>query len=108
MRRAWDDFPCSRTLVKSLVSVSRAVLGKRWLTGSGFGVSCEVDLDTFWKQAFAAMATAAVQDGPTGFGLHTGAETELLLARALGRLISAFHILKIGVEMLRVKSKTST
>ena len=107
MRRAWDDFPCSRTLVKSLVSVSRAVLGKRWLTGSGFGVSCEVDLDTFWKQAFAAMATAAVQDGPTGFGLHTGAETELLLARALGRLISAFHILKIGVEMLRVKFKAS-
>jgi len=53
------------------------------------------------------LAAAAAQDGPTGFGLHTGAETELLLARALGRLISAFHILKIGDEMLRMKSKTS-
>lgn len=71
-------------------------------------MSCEVDLDTFWKQAFAAMAAAAVQDGPTGFGLHTGAETELLLARALGRLISAFHNLKSGGEMLRAKIKAST
>ena len=70
-------------------------------------MSCEVDLDTFWKQAFAAMATAAIQDGPTGFGLHTGAKTELLLARALGRLISAFHNLKIGGEMLRAKIKAS-
>lgn len=60
-------------------------------------MSGEVDLDTFWKQAFAALAAAAVQDGPTGFGLHTGAETELLLARALGRLVSAFHSLKIGL-----------
>lgn len=70
-------------------------------------MSCEVDLDTFWKQAFAAMATATVQYGPAGFGLHAGAKTELLLARALGRLVSAFHNLEIGGEMLRAKIKAS-
>ena len=49
MRLAWIDFPCSRTFAKSLVSVRRADLGKRCPTESGFCVSGEVDLDTFWK-----------------------------------------------------------
>jgi len=34
---------------------------------------------------------AAIEDGATIFGRHAGAKSELLLARALGRLIRAFH-----------------
>ncbi len=57
-------------------------------------MSGEVYFDTFRKQALATLAAAAAEDGSAGLGLHAGAETELLFARALGRLISAFH--KIG------------
>lgn len=57
-------------------------------------MSCEVDFDTFREKPLAAVTTAAAQDGAAGLGLHAGAEAELLFARALGRLVSAFH--KIG------------
>jgi hypothetical protein len=58
------------------------------------GVSGEVDFDTFREKPFAAMTAAAAQDGAACLGLHAGAEAELLFARALGRLVCAFH--KIG------------
>jgi hypothetical protein len=62
-----------------------------------------VDFDTFRKEALAAMLAAAAQDGPARLGLHAGAEPELLLARALGRLVCAFHnkIFKWGDEVSR-------
>ena len=90
-RRVWDAFPWSRTRVKSPLLRSRADLGKRRRPLLGLGVSCEVDFDTFWKEAFAALLAASAQDGPACLGLHAGAETKLLFARALGRLVCAFH-----------------
>jgi hypothetical protein len=53
-----------------------------------------VDFDTFREKPLAAVTAAAAQDGAAGPGLHAGAEAELLFARALGRLVCAFH--KIG------------
>ena len=49
------------------------------------------------------MLAATAQDGPARLGLHAGAEPELLLARALGRLVCAFHnkIFKWGGEVSR-------
>ena len=90
-RRVWDAFPWSRTRVKSPLLRRRADLGKRRRPLLGLGVSGEVDFDTFWKEAFAALLAASAQDGPACLGLHAGAETKLLFARALGRLVCAFH-----------------
>ncbi len=92
--RPCEDLPFSRTLRKSRLLRRRADFGKRRRTGSGLGVSCEVDFDTFRKKPLAAVTTAAAQDGAAGLGLHAGAEAELLFARALGRLVCAFH--KLG------------
>jgi len=57
------------------------------------GVTGEVDFNALWQQAFAAPLTATCEDAPPAFGFHTGAESELLLARALGWLVGAFHFL---------------
>ena len=92
--RPCEDFPFSRTLRKSRLLRRRAVFGKRSRARSGLGVSGEVDFDTFREKPFAAVTAAAAQDGSAGLGLHAGAEAELLFARALGRLVCAFH--KIG------------
>lgn len=92
--RPCEDFPLSRTLRKSRLLRRRAVFGKRSRARSGLGVSGEVDFDTFREKPLAAVTAAAAQDGAAGPGLHAGAEAELLFARALGRLVCAFH--KIG------------
>lgn len=93
-RRPCEDFPFSRTLRKSRLLRRRADFGKRCRAGSGLSVSGEVDFDTFREKPLAAVTTAAAQDGAAGLGLHAGAEAELLFARALGRLVCAFH--KLG------------
>lgn len=48
-------------------------------------------LDALGKQPLAAMSPTTVENGTTALGLHPGAESELPLARPLGRLIGAFH-----------------
>jgi hypothetical protein len=52
----------------------------------------KVQFYTLWKQAFASMLPTAGKDCASVFGFHPSAETELLFARALGRLVGAFHI----------------
>ena len=54
-------------------------------------VALEVDLGSFWKEALATLAATAFEDPPTRFGGHAGTESVLLLASALGRLVSHFH-----------------
>lgn len=51
----------------------------------------EVDLDALWHQTLATALAAACENGAATLGFHACAETELLLARPLGRLVSAFH-----------------
>ena len=51
----------------------------------------EVDFNTLWQEAFASALAAAAQCLPARLGFHARAEPKLLLARALGRLVSAFH-----------------
>jgi hypothetical protein len=55
-------------------------------------VALEVNLGTFWKEAFAALGAAFAKDIATCFSAHTGTETVLTFADTLGRLVSAFHI----------------
>jgi hypothetical protein len=54
------------------------------------GVASVLKLNTFRNEALAAFLTATANNVATGFGGHTGAETELGFAGALGWLISAF------------------
>lgn len=54
------------------------------------GVAAVLQLDALRNQAFAAFLAAAAEDVAAGFGGHAGAETELILAGALGRLVGAF------------------
>jgi len=58
------------------------------------GVTGEVDFDALREKALATASAAAVEDGAAILGGHPSAEAELLLARALGRLIRAFHKLE--------------
>ena len=51
----------------------------------------KVNFDTLREEAFASPLAAAVQGGASGLGRHARAETKLLLARAFGRLVGAFH-----------------
>jgi hypothetical protein len=68
-----------------------------------------MDFDTFRKEALAAMLTTTAQDSPACLGLHAGAEPELLFARALGRLVCAFHkIFKSEARRLVRLMATST
>lgn len=61
----------------------------------------EVDFDTLWQETFASPLAAAVQCLTARLGLHARAEPKLTLARALGRLVCAFH--KIGsVEQRKI------
>lgn len=54
-------------------------------------VALEVDLGSFWKEALATLAATVLEDTTSGFGGHAGTESVLLLASALGRLVSHFH-----------------
>ena len=83
--------PFSRTRENSRPSRRRASLGKRSLFRSGGGVAGKMNFDTLRKEALASPLAAAVQGGASGLGRHARAETKLLLARAFGRLVGAFH-----------------
>jgi len=54
-------------------------------------VALEVDLGTFREEALATLTAAVLEDAAASFICHAGSETVLLLARALGRLVSHFH-----------------
>ncbi len=98
-RRPCATFPLSRTCAKSRPSRSRADFGN--VLRSGLGVSGVVDFDTLWQETLASTLAAAVQDIAARLGFHARAEAKLTLARALGRLVSAFH--RIGsVERSKV------
>lgn len=51
----------------------------------------EVAFYPFWQEAFAAALSPSSECGPATFGFHSRPKSVLLLARALGWLISAFH-----------------
>jgi hypothetical protein len=48
-------------------------------------------LDAFWEQTFAASLAPTRKGRATAFGTHSGTETVLTFACALGWLVSAFH-----------------
>jgi hypothetical protein len=51
----------------------------------------EMNLDTHWQETLAAALAAAGENRTPVLGFHACAESELLLARALGWLVCAFH-----------------
>jgi hypothetical protein len=83
--------PAARTCANSPEVRNRRARGNRSDSRSGSGVAGVVDFDALWKEAFASMAAAAVEDGASALCLHPGAESKLPFARALGWLIRAFH-----------------
>ena len=50
-----------------------------------------MSLDAFWEQTFAASLAPTRKGRATAFGTHSGTETVLTFACALGWLVSAFH-----------------
>lgn len=54
-------------------------------------MALEVDLGSFWKEALATLTATAFDDAAASLSGHAGTETVLLLAGALGRLVSHFH-----------------
>jgi hypothetical protein len=54
----------------------------------------EVPLNTLRQKTLATALASSRKRSPSAFTAHARAKTMLLFARALGGLISAFHILK--------------
>ena len=60
-----------------------------------------MNFDTLRQETLASPLAAAVQGGASGLGRHARAETKLLLARAFGRLVGAFHKIR-SVEPVKL------
>lgn len=58
------------------------------------GMTGEMNLDTLRQEALTSDLAAAGKGRATGLGFHASPKAMLLLARALGRLVSAFHRIK--------------
>jgi hypothetical protein len=54
-------------------------------------MTCVMDFNALWKQAFAAALPAACQGCAAPFRFHAGTKTMLTFAGSLGWLVSAFH-----------------
>ena len=54
-------------------------------------VALEVNLGSFWKKALATLTATVLEDAAASLIGHAGTESVLLLASALGRLVSHFH-----------------
>jgi hypothetical protein len=66
------------------------------------------DLHALWQETLAALAATTIENSAAILGRHPSAESELTLARALGRLIRAFHKLeKSRILFGRCVSKSS-
>jgi hypothetical protein len=57
-------------------------------------VALEVNLRTLGNETLAALLAAAANDVATGLGGHAGTEPMLVLAGALGGLVSPFHLFR--------------
>jgi hypothetical protein len=55
------------------------------------GVPRVMQLDALRQEAFAAALAATGESGASTLAFHAGAKSVLTFARALGRLVSAFH-----------------
>lgn len=101
--------PFVRTARNSLPARNLAEAGKR--CDSGSGMAGVVHLNALRQQPLASAGAAPVENGAAALGLHAGAKSELPLARALRRLISAFHkpeIEKSRVECFKILPRSST
>ena len=99
--RPWATRPFSRTMTNSLPSRRRASFGNPNLLSSGLGVAGKMNFNPLRQKALASPLTAAVQGCAAGLGRHARAETKLLLARAFGRLVGAFHKIR-SVEPVKL------
>lgn len=62
-----------------------------FLNGLRLGMACVVNINAHGHQTLASALAATGENGAATLGFHACAETELVLARPLGRLVSAFH-----------------
>jgi len=60
----------------------------------GLCVASEMNLNALRQETLASMLATTTQDSATILGLHASTKTELLFARAFGRLVGALHVLK--------------
>lgn len=57
----------------------------------GLGVTREVNFHALWQETLATNLAATGKNSASGLGFHASPKAVLLLARALGWLVSAFH-----------------
>jgi len=93
-KRPCTERPFRRTRANSRLSRMRAPRGKP--RRSGLGVTGEMDFDTLRQKPLATTLAATAQNGSAALGFHPRAEAKLLFARALARLIGAFHSSEIS------------
>src|SRR5437870_2649539 len=55
-------------------------------------------LHALWQQSFPSALAPAGERGAAAFGFHACAKTVLVFARAFGRLVSAFHKVRIAIS----------
>ena len=65
------------------------------------GVALVVDLHTLGQKTLATLSATTGEDGATVLGSHAGAETELALAAALGRLVCSLAHNLISIFALK-------
>ena len=66
------------------------------------GVALVVNLHTLGQKTLATLSATAGEDGATVLGSHAGAETELALAAALGRLVCSLAHNLVSMFALKV------
>ena len=97
-----QDVACSRVHAAGRYESSPGCSTRCKLNTVLDGVALVVNLHTLGQKTLATLSATAGEDGATVLGSHAGAETELALAAALGRLVcSLAHNL---VSMFALKS----
>ncbi len=105
----WCRFSCivNRALVSPAGQGAPGVLSYRNPAGALAvldDVALVLHLCTLGQKTLAALGATAGEDGAAVLGCHAGAETELALAAALGRLVcSLAHNFLFGFEVVSVR-----
>ena len=94
MRERFSSCDCRLPIAKNVGEVK---------SRSSLRVPRVVALDAFREQTFATALAPAREGGATAFRLHARAKTMLTFARALGRLVGAFHFLPTGSGLAKLE-----
>ena len=97
-----QDVACSRVCALLGSHHYAAHLTRCKLNTVLYSVALVVNLHTLGQKTLATLSTTAGEDGATVLASHAGAETELALAAALGRLVCSLAHNLVSMFALKV------